>query len=101
MARAQFEPIFDQHNVRLVIQAHMHGYERFDLNGRTWLTTGGGGGVLGNIDENIDRPICAQRVASGKFRHAVVIEVKETEFAGTVVDETGVVQDTFTAPIVP
>lgn len=100
-ARVQFEPIFNANNVRIVIQAHMHGYERFDLDGRTFLTTGGGGGALGKIDENIDRPTCAQRVASGAFRHGVVIDVKATEFVGTVIDETGATRDTFTVPIKP
>ncbi len=101
MARAQFEPIFDTNGVRLVIQAHMHGYERFDLNGRTFLTTGGGGGILGDIDENIDRPTCAQRVVSGAFRHAVLFEVNATELAGTVIDDAGVTRDTFSVSIVP
>lgn len=100
-ARQQFEPIFDQHGVRLVIQAHMHGYERFDLNGRTFLTTGGGGGALEDVNANIDRPTCAQRVSAGAFRHGVVIDVDATSFSGTVIDEMGVVRDTFSVPIKP
>lgn len=101
VARTQFEPIFDATGVRMVIQAHMHGYERFDLNGRTYLTAAGGGGAVGNVDENIDRPTCAQRVASGKYRHGVIIEVKETEFVGTVIDDEGMTRDTFTVPMKP
>jgi hypothetical protein len=101
MARTQFEPIFDANGVRLVIQAHMHGYERFDLNGRTFLTTGGGGGTLDDIDANLDRPTCAQRVASGAFRHAVLIDVNATEFAGTVIDDAGATRDTFSVSLMP
>lgn len=100
-ARTQFEPIFDANGVRLVIQAHMHGYERFDLNGRTYLTAAGGGGAVGDINENIDRPTCAQRVASGKYRHGVIIEVKAAEFVGTVIDDVGMTRDTFTVPFKP
>jgi hypothetical protein len=99
--RAQFENIFDTNGVRLVIQAHMHGYERFDLNGRTFLTTGGGGGALDNINANLDRPTCAQRIASGAFRHAVVVEVNATGLAGTVIDDAGVTRDTFSVPLAP
>ena len=100
-ARTQFEPIFDTNGVRLVIQAHMHGYERFDLNGRTFLTTGGGGGALDDVDKNLDRPVCAQRVSSGAFRHAVLMEVNATELVGTVIDEKGVTRDTFSIAISP
>lgn len=100
-ARMQFQSIFDANGVRLVIQAHMHGYERFDLNGRTFLTTGGGGGILDDINANMDRPTCAQRVASGAFRHGVLIDVNAMEFSGTVIDEMGVTRDTFSVPIVP
>lgn len=100
-AREQFEPIFAANGVRLVIQAHMHGYERFDYNGRTYLTTGGGGGTLDNIDANIDRPTCAQRVVSGAFRHAVVMNVKTTQMEGTVIDEKGMTRDTFTIALGP
>jgi acid phosphatase type 7 len=100
-ARMQFEPIFDANGVRLVIQAHMHGYERFDLNGRTFLTTGGGGGILDDINANMDRPTCAQRVASGAFRHGVLIDVNATTFSGTVIDEMGATRDTFSVSIMP
>jgi acid phosphatase type 7 len=101
MAREQFEPIFAANGVKLVIQAHMHGYERFDYNGRTYLTTGGGGGAIDNVDANIDRPTCAQRVASGAFRHAVFVEVKAAQLEGTVIDETGTTRDTFTISLGP
>ncbi len=100
-ARSQFEPIFDMYGVRFVIQAHMHGYERFDLNGRTYITTGGGGGTLDDINANIDRPTCAQRVVSGAFRHAVLFDVQDTALTGTVIDETGMTRDTFTIPLGP
>jgi len=94
--RAQLEPLFKEHDVRIVIQAHMHGYERFTLDGLTWITTGGGGGSLGNVDENIDRPICASRVASGAFRHATLLDVQGANLMGTVIDDKGEVRDTFT-----
>jgi hypothetical protein len=98
--REQFEPLFTQYKVPLVVQAHMHGYERFELNGITYITSGGGGGSLANIDENIERPECAMRVASAKARHAMLFEVGPGELKGSAIDPAGVVLDSFTK-IVP
>lgn len=97
--REQFEPIFQQYKVPLVIQGHMHGYERFDLNGITYVTTGGGGGSIGNIDENIERPECAMRLASGAFSHAVIVDVTAADIQGTVIHENGIIADSFTLPL--
>lgn len=94
--REQLEPLFTQYKVPLVVQAHMHGYERFELNGITYITTGGGGGSIGNVDENIERPECAMRVASGAFRHAMLMEVGAGELKGTAIDPDGAVRDEFT-----
>lgn len=94
--RAELEPLFVQHGVKLVIQAHMHGYERFAFPDITWITTGGGGASLANVDENVDRPICAMRAASGTVRHAVVLDATGTTLSGQVIDDKGAVWDTFT-----
>ena len=94
-ARALFEPMFGKYKVALVLQAHMHGYERFELGNVTYVTSGGGGGRLGNVDENITRPECSHRKASGPFFHAVVFDVTAGKLAGTVIDDTGAVRDTF------
>src|SRR5690606_14289622 len=60
-ARNGWAPIFAAHKVRLVVQGHMHGYERFELDGITYLTTGGGGGLLGDVEQNVSRAECASR----------------------------------------
>jgi acid phosphatase type 7 len=91
-----FTPIFESNGVSLVIQGHMHGYERFEIGPITFVTTAGGGGLLGNVDENIDRPQCAMRVESGAFFHAALFEVSGGMLAGDVVDEDGVSRDSFT-----
>jgi hypothetical protein len=94
-ARTRFEPIFAKYKVRLVIQAHMHGYERFELGDITYVTSAGGGGRLGNVDENITRPECSQRKASGPFFHAVIFDVIAGKLSGTAIDDKGAVRDTF------
>lgn len=95
-----FEPLFLQYKVMFVFQAHMHGYERFELpDGMTYITSAGGGGVITNIDENIERPYCVDRVKAGKWYHAMIMDVGATSVTGKVIDDQGVVQDTFTKPI--
>ncbi|MFO0616197.1 MAG: metallophosphoesterase [Polyangiaceae bacterium] len=95
-----FEPLFLQHKVMFVLQAHMHGYERFELpDGMTYITSAGGGGVITNVDENIERPYCKDRVKSGGFYHAMIMDVGATTVTGKVIDADGVVQDTFTKMI--
>lgn len=95
-ARAKFEPIFAQYHVPLVLQAHMHGYERFEFPGITYLTVAGGGGRIGDINLNMDRPYCNQRVASGEYRFSVIFDVTKGQLAGTVIDYTGLTVDSFT-----
>lgn len=104
--RLLLEPMMEQHRVELVVQGHMHGYERFEIPKTsnpaetiTYLTVGGGGGALGDVDENIDRPICAMRVASGKFYHLELLEVGATTLTGKSIDPTGTVKDEFTKPV--
>ena len=95
-------PVFEDTNVLFVLQAHMHGYERFELgSGPTYLTSGGGGGVLSDVDLAIDREYCDSRVASGAFYHAIVFEVDSAEVRGTVIDHEGTVQDTFSRGLAP
>lgn len=95
--RSVLEPLFVEHDVRLVLAGHMHGYERFVSNGLTYVTSGGGGGALGNIDENVDeRPDeAALRVASAAAFHAVHVEIGATSIDGAAIDETGAEIDSF------
>ena len=94
-ARALFEPMFLKYGVKLVIQAHMHGYERFEIGDLTYLTAAGGGASIGRVDANVSRPECSLRVASGPFFHGVVIDVTAGKLNGTVIDDKGTVRDSF------
>lgn len=42
-------PLFEAHGVDLVLNGHDHDYERFELNGVTYVVTGGGGRTLYSI----------------------------------------------------
>jgi len=99
-AAAWLEPIFLQYGVKLVLQAHMHGYERFQMaNGITYVTAAGGGGLMGNVDENLARAYCASRVASGPHFHAVIFDVGATTLDLQTVAEDGTVVDSASLPV--
>jgi hypothetical protein len=95
-AQQHFEPIFKQFKVPLVFQAHMHGYERFEYNGITYVTAAGGGGRIGDPNMNTSRAYCSTRVASGGFFHAVIVDVTPGMFAAQVIDDQGATRDSFT-----
>ncbi|MFT3765875.1 MAG: metallophosphoesterase [Minicystis sp.] len=97
--RPKLEPIFQQYHVPLVIQAHMHGYERFDFGTITYVTSAGGGGKIGNVDENIERDYCGQRVASGPHRHGVIFDVSAGMLKATAIDYEGKTVDEFTLAV--
>jgi hypothetical protein len=95
-ARAKLEPIFLQNKVIAVIQAHMHGYERFDFGNITYLTIAGGGGRIGDPDQNVSRSYCDKRVVSGGIRHAAIFDVTADGMDGTIIDYEGNIADSFT-----
>ena len=100
-ARDYLEPIFKLRGVRLVLQGHMHGYERFEADGLTYITTGGGGGALGDVDANVaDRPEqAAIRAAAFASYNAVTFEVGPGTLVATVTDDSGAILDGFSHPV--
>jgi len=96
--RAVIDPILDAHDVPLVLQGHNHVYERFDVGGRTYIVTGGGGSGLYDLDSQVDsRPDEAPlRVASGVFQHGVRITIDETEMHLRAIDDEGMIRDEVT-----
>jgi hypothetical protein len=98
-ARAKLEPSFQKFKVPLVIQAHMHGYERFDFGSITYVTSAGGGGKIGDVDANTARSYCGQRVVSGPFRHGVVFDLSAGTLKGTAIDHEGKTVDAFTLTV--
>lgn len=101
-AFAAFHPLFSDLGVLFVLAGHMHGYERFELgDGPTYITTAGGGGVIQNPSENLDRPYCDKRVAVDDRYHSLVFEVGTSSVVGKVVTRDGVLGDTFERTLAP
>ncbi len=95
-----FTPIFEATKVLFVVQAHMHGYERFEFpTGPTYITTGGGGGVIQDPSENLSRAYCDARVVVGDYFHSTVFDVGETEVVVRAIDRDAEVRDTFSRMI--
>jgi hypothetical protein len=93
--RKQLAPEFVKRGVKLVLAGHMHGYERFDVEGLTYVVSGGGGGLIGNVDANSSRPLCSSREASGAFFHAMVFDVAAGKLSGQALGMDGAVHDSF------
>jgi acid phosphatase type 7 len=93
--RKTYQPLFTRTGVKLVVAGHMHGYERFEFDDTLWITSAGGGSAPGKVDENITRPECADRKASGVWWNATLFTVKPGELSGTTYDDKGAVRDTF------
>ncbi|HZU85306.1 MAG TPA: metallophosphoesterase, partial [Polyangiaceae bacterium] len=100
--RRALAPIFDAHKVRLVLSGHMHGYERFEVGDITYVTTAGGGGVIGDVNMNVPNyPGDVQyRVVGLPAYHAMLFDVAPvaggTSLHGRAIDETGATIDDFT-----
>ncbi len=89
------QQLFGKYKVPLVIQAHMHGYERFEIPGLTLVTAAGGGGALGNVNANTSRSYCNERVSSGAFYHGDVFTISPGMMSMEAIDDHGAVRDAF------
>lgn len=93
--RKTYQPLFTRTGVKLVVAGHMHGYERFELDDTTWVTSAGGGSAPGKVDENITRAECADRKSSGTWWNETLFTVKPGELSGVTYDDKGAVRDSF------
>lgn len=98
--RAAFRPAFQRHGVKLVLQGHVHGYERFDDEGVTYLVSGGGGAALHALDESVaTRPAEARaRKTRAQRHHGTLVRVSAKELEVRVVATGGQTLDAFTIP---
>ncbi len=57
-------------SVPLVLSGHTHGYERFEVDGVTYVVDGGGGALLYDLDENVEAAEAARPGESDRRRVA-------------------------------
>lgn len=79
-------------DVFLVLSGHEHNYQRFEMDGVSYVVTGGGGRFLTELAEcSADHP---ERVAGEETFHFMVLELDDTLDA-TAIDADGDVIDEF------
>ena len=88
--RQTLTPLFEQHGVDVVFNGHRHNYERSEVNGVTYVVTGGGGAPLHAIQGR--EPA---QVAFAVAYHFVLLEVSGNHLEATVISSTGEVLDEF------
>jgi len=88
--RQALPPLFERYGVDVVFNGHKHNYERNEVNGVTYVVTGGGGAPLHAIQGR--EPA---QVAFAVAYHFVLLEVGGNHLEATVISSTGEVLDEF------
>ncbi len=83
-------PLFEQHDVDLVMNGHTHSYERGEKNHVHYLVSGGGGGALDDYFVDYDHISF-----SSKTHHFTRIDLDGDELAVTAIDQDGRQVDRF------
>jgi predicted phosphodiesterase len=88
--RSKLTPLFEQYGVRLVFSGHNHNYQRSQVNGITYVVTGGGGGDLSDRvkqDEHLLRYYVGY--------HLVLINIEGDEMNAVALTPEGAIIDRF------
>ncbi|MEE9616157.1 MAG: metallophosphoesterase family protein [Anaerolineae bacterium] len=88
--RQTLTPLFERYGVDVVFNGHRHNYERSEVNGVTYVVTGGGGAPLYAMQER--EPA---QVAFALAYHFVLLEINGQRLEATVISSTGEVLDEF------
>ena len=88
--RQTLAPLFERYGVDVVFNGHHHNYERNQVEGITYVVTGGGGGTPSVMEER--EPT---QVEFAVVHHFVHLEIDGQHLAATVISSKGKVLDTF------
>lgn len=99
--REVLEPLFHQHDVRLVLTSHNHSYERFEVDGITWIVEGGGGALLTDVHAQVpSRPDeLPHRRAASRTHGYLHLVFDASGVDGVRYDRQGLVVDRWRAPL--
>lgn len=92
LARQALVPILAENGVQAVFSGHHHNYQRFYVDGITYLVLGGGGAPLYAIDDPPD----PQLIASAVEYHALWATLEGTIFTAVAISAEGEELDRFT-----
>ena len=88
--RSRLTPLFEQYGVRLVFSGHNHNYQRSQVNGITYVITGGGGG---DLSDRIQQDEHLLRYFVGF--HLVLINIEGDEIDAIALTPEGAIIDRF------
>ena len=89
-ARQALTPLFEQYGVDVVFNGHNHNYERNEVNGVTYIVTGGGGAPLSVMED----PELTRAAFAVTF-HFVLLEIDGNHLGATVFSSQGKILDEF------
>ena len=88
--RQALTPLFEQYGVDVVFTGHNHNYERNEVNGVTYIVTGGGGAPLSVMED----PELTRAAFAVTF-HFVLLEIDGNHLGATVFSSQGKILDEF------
>jgi predicted phosphodiesterase len=88
--RQALTPLFEQYGVDVVFAGHHHNYERNEVNGVTYIVTGGGGAPLCVMQDR--EPT---RAAFAVAYHVVLLEIDGDHLGAKVISSQGKILDEF------
>ena len=88
--RQTLTPLFEQYGVDVVFAGHHHNYERNEVNGVTYIVTGGGGAPLCVMQDR--EPT---RAAFAVAYHVVLLEIDGNHLGAKVLSSQGRILDEF------
>ncbi len=79
-------PFAKSRKTRLYLSGHVHSYERFVANDKTFVISGGGGGPRRSVDISDKRPYTNDAYRIGRFRpfHYIMLTVSESSLDAEV-----------------
>ena len=92
--REYVQPLLEERGVALVLAGHNHCYERFEVNGITYVVSGGGGAPLYSTGDGPDDEMdLAQNW--GKFHHYLTLDITDDKIHAVVfdVDENSIFEE--------
>ncbi|MEZ4784714.1 MAG: metallophosphoesterase [Candidatus Kapaibacterium sp.] len=70
-------PFVEAKKTMLLITGHVHSYERFQIDGKAFVVSGGGGGPRRRVDTSQERSVKSDQITFGEFRpyHYVQMQI--------------------------